>query len=312
MKRPVFVVDVFTEEPLAGNAAGVLLDAEALDAPTLQRIAAEMKHAETAFPLSPRDPSTAFYLRWFTPAMEVTFCGHATVAALAVLAGEAGRLPIPAKGVHRTAFTCKAGRLQAELSRDGRGGRGGLRIQVQTPFAAFAQERISGALISSLGLVPEVLDPGRPPLRTAPGIASSVGTSNLFLCLRDRSALARARPDFPRLAAICREMSVGGTVLYVPSPAPGVDGAMRCVFPVDAGGEEDPVGGSAAGQFVTLLHEAQAGGLPRRFLFTQGDELGRPGRVEVELRPADGEGQVRAWIGGGATVVLRGELDLGG
>jgi trans-2,3-dihydro-3-hydroxyanthranilate isomerase len=309
MKRPIFVVDVFTEEPLLGNAAGVLLDAQDLDASTLQRIAAEMKHAETAFPLPPREPSSAFHLRWFTPAMEVTFCGHATFATLAVLAGEAERIRVPDQGVHRIAFTCKAGRLHAELSRDGQRR---LRIQIETPSASFVPERIPGELLAALGLPAEVLEPAVPPCRTAPGVASSVGTSNLFLCLRDREALARARPDFPRVAAICREKAVGGAILYARAPAAGVDAAMRCFFPGDAGVEEDPVTGSAAGQLGILLHETRPAALPRRFTFTQGDELGRPGRVEVEIRPSDTEGQVRAWIGGSATVVLRGELDLGG
>ena len=55
-----------------------------------------------------------------------------------------------------------------------------------------------------------------------------------------------------------------------------------------------------------LLPEA----LPRRLSFTQGDEMGRPGRVEVEVRPDAEPGKVRGWIGGNATTVLRGELQL--
>lgn len=305
MPMPIYVVDVFTDAPFRGNAAGVVLDGGGLDARVMQAIAAELKHAETAFPSEGREPGAAVHLRWFTPAMEVTFCGHATVGALTALA-DAGRLPVPAPGeaARRIGFTCKAGLLQAEL---GRGPSGEVRLRVQTPPASFVPERVSGALLHALGLVPEVLDPSPGPRRTAPGVASSVGTSNLFLRLRDRDALARVRPDFRALAAEAAGMAVGGVILYVVDPAPGVDAAQRCFFPGDAGVEEDPVTGSAAGQLGLLLHELRPGALPRRSVFTQGDEMGRPGRVEVEVKD-EGQG-ARSWIGGATRIVLRGQLD---
>lgn len=305
MSMPVFVVDVFTDVPFRGNAAGVVLDGGELEPQAMQAIAAEMKHAETAFPSPGREPAAAVHLRWFTPAMEVTFCGHATVGALTVLAEE-GRLPLPAAGAppRRIAFTCKAGLLQAEL---GRGPGGEARVQVQTPAASFVPERVPAALLHALGLVPEVFAPEPGARRTAPGVASSVGTSNLFLRVRDRPTLSRARPDFRALAAEAGAIGVGGVILYALDPAKEVDAAMRCFFPGDAGVEEDPVTGSAAGQLGVLLQELRPWPLPRRLIFTQGDELGRPGRVEVEVR--DEGGSARCWIGGRTRTVLRGRLD---
>jgi predicted PhzF superfamily epimerase YddE/YHI9 len=50
--------------------------------------------------------------------------------------------------------------------------------------------------------------------------------------------------------------------------------------------------------------------MPRRIVITQGDEMGRPGVVEVEVRPEAEPGRVRGWIGGRAVTVLRGELEL--
>ena len=49
--------------------------------------------------------------------------------------------------------------------------------------------------------------------------------------------------------------------------------------------------------------------LPRRLVFSQGDEMGRPGRIEVEVR-READGAVRGWIGGNAITILRGELAL--
>src|SRR3954452_4500881 len=72
-----FVVDAFTDAVFGGNPAGVgLLDAPA-DAGWMQRVAAEFRHAETAF-VVPRTDGT-YDLRWFTPLVEVDLCGHATL-----------------------------------------------------------------------------------------------------------------------------------------------------------------------------------------------------------------------------------------
>jgi PhzF family phenazine biosynthesis protein len=308
LRKPIYVVDVFTEVPLRGNPAGVVLDAGELEARVMQAIAAEMKHAETAFPSPSPEPGAAVHLRWFTPAMEVTFCGHATVGALTVLAQEAKAIRVPEHGVERIAFTCKAGLLHAELAR---GEAGRVQVQVETPFASFVPATVPANLRDALGLPAEAFDATPGPRRTAPGIASSVGSSNLFLRLRNREALARVRPDFRALASAASAIFVGGVILYVLEPAEGVDAAMRCFFPGDAGVEEDPVTGSAAGQLGALVQETLPAPLPRRLVFTQGDELGRPGRVRVEVRP-EAQGRFRSWIGGGTRVVLRGELDLRG
>lgn len=82
MPIPIYVVDAFADEPFEGNPAAVcLLDHEPA-AEWMQEVAAEMKHAETAFvwPMS-----NDFGLRWFTPTTEVSLCGHATLASAKVL-----------------------------------------------------------------------------------------------------------------------------------------------------------------------------------------------------------------------------------
>ena len=101
VKRACYVVDAFSDRPLAGNSAGVVFDAEALDTAELQRIAEELKHAETAFPLPAREPQAAFHLRWFTTFCEVGFCGHATLAALHALVEDAKRIRVDSEGVTR-------------------------------------------------------------------------------------------------------------------------------------------------------------------------------------------------------------------
>src|SRR2546427_239455 len=223
MRRPCYVVDSFAPHPLAGNPAGVVLDGADLDAKTMQRIANELKHSETAFPLPAREPTAA------------------------------------------------------------------------------------------LGIVPEALSPEMVPWKSA------ILEGNLYVCVRDRETLARCRPDGPSLDRLGRQLGVAGFAVFALHPAAGVDAAVRCFFP-GYGILEDPVTGSAAGQLGALIQTVQPEPMPRRLLFTQGDEMGRPGRIEVEVRETMGghhemvspeiTSRFRAFIGGNAVTVLRGELDL--
>ena len=299
MRRPCYVVDAFSAQPLLGNSAGVLLDGADLDGKAMQRIANELKHSETAFPLPAREPVSAFHLRWFTPEAEVAFCGHATLAAFHVLVEEARRIRVPDRCVVHTSFTCRSGKLQVELSREN----GRLRVLIETPASKFEPAQLPADLLAALGLVPEVLDPKIAPQKSA------ILEGNLYLCLRDRDALARCKPDGPALAALGKQMGVAGFVVYTLNPKAGVDAAVRCFFP-GYGILEDPVTGSAAGQLGALIQSVLPEIMPRKLLFTQGDEMHRPGRVEVEVRPEAEPGKVRGWIGGAAVTVLRGELEL--
>ncbi|KAA9161789.1 PhzF family phenazine biosynthesis protein [Amycolatopsis acidicola] len=81
----LYIVDAFTDTPFAGNAAGVVLLDEPADAAWMQSVAAELKHPETAFVEVGEGPRP---LRWFTPAVEVDLCGHATLATGHILGGE--------------------------------------------------------------------------------------------------------------------------------------------------------------------------------------------------------------------------------
>jgi PhzF family phenazine biosynthesis protein len=84
MAIPYYHVDVFTDELFAGNPAGVCILSAFLADSTLQRIAVENRHSNTAFVVPRADGD--FDLRWFTPKIEDDLCGHATLASAYVLA----------------------------------------------------------------------------------------------------------------------------------------------------------------------------------------------------------------------------------
>src|SRR5580765_7319323 len=109
MKIPLYQVDAFSRRPFAGNPAAICPLAKWLPDETMQLVAAENNLSETAFYV--RDGS-AFDLRWFTPAVEVDLCGHATLAAACVIQ-EIRRETADSRVVFRT----KSGELAVE--RDG-------------------------------------------------------------------------------------------------------------------------------------------------------------------------------------------------
>ena len=104
----IYQVDAFTDKPFAGNPAAVCLLKEAADAAWMQAVAAEMNLSETAFLVPQAD---GYHLRWFTPAVEVDLCGHATLASAYVL-WETGNLAADAEA----RFHTKSGLLTAVLA----------------------------------------------------------------------------------------------------------------------------------------------------------------------------------------------------
>jgi PhzF family phenazine biosynthesis protein len=206
-ERPrIFVVDAFTAKPFSGNPAAVML--EHGDAAWMQRVAAEMKHSETAF-VRTRDAG-GYDLRWFTPEVEVDLCGHATLASAHVLWEHAG-------AGHAT-FHTRSGELRAVHNDDGS-------YTLDFPVAEPAPEPAKPHLFAALGIEPVDF------LRT---------DGEFFCCVVDSADAVRGlAPDFGALRALADVRGV-----YVTAPGDGsYDIVSRCFAP-RVGIDEDPVTGS--------------------------------------------------------------------
>ena len=132
----IFQVDAFTSRPFSGNPAAVcLLDVEP-DPDWMQDVAAEMNLAETAFVFPIGDQ---LHLRWFTPAIEVDLCGHATLATAHIL-WETNRVPQDSPCV----FQSKSGELRASRIDD--------QIELDFPVATAKQVPAPDGMIESLGV----------------------------------------------------------------------------------------------------------------------------------------------------------------
>lgn len=213
MKLVFAQIDAFADRPFTGNQAAVMPLQDWLADDVLQAIAEENNVAETAFIIPDASGAADFGLRWFTPAVEVALCGHATLASgHFVLSTDPAR-----EGV--TFRTRKAGIL--EVRRDG--------------------PRENGAYAMALPAYP-------PAPAEVPGLLDALGVdlgetfqhpNGYDLTVLDSAeAVLAVRPDFKALAAI------GHTLNIVTAPGTGTDVISR-VFAPAAGIDEDPVTGSA-------------------------------------------------------------------
>jgi predicted PhzF superfamily epimerase YddE/YHI9 len=206
VKLPIYVADAFASEAFKGNPAGVCPLDDPLAETLMLSIAAEMKHAETAF-LVRRGPAE-FDLRWFTPAAEVDLCGHATLASAHVL-WEIGAAP---KGETIT-FHTKSGALTAAPMAD----------MIQLDFPA---EPVDAApLPSPLSFIGKSVFTGKNRL-------------DWFVQLEDEDQVRAVQPDFDEIN------SMGLRGLVVTAQGRDYDIVSRFFAP-QVGVPEDPVTGSA-------------------------------------------------------------------
>ena len=294
MARRFVTLDVFTEQRLAGNPLAVVLDAEGLDAAAMQAIAREFNLSETVFVLAPMQARHRARLRIFTPGRELPFAGHPTVGTAVLLA-----LQDPARGDAR-AFGLEEGigvvSCVVETLADGSGGRARFRLPILPDYLGPGPE--PALLASLLGLEPRDIGTGR----HAP---SRHGVGPRFTCVPVGSvaALDAARPA---------QAPEPGDGLYLYAPDPEGQGWRWRVrmFAPDFGVPEDPATGAAAAAFAGVLMQFEAmGDGTHDVAIRQGDAMGRPSAIALQLTIASGA--LRAVeIGGGAVIVSDGTLHV--
>jgi len=204
-----FKVDSFTAEPFSGNPAGVCLLTEPRDERWMQAMAREMNLSETAFLLREGD---GFRLRWFTPAVEVELCGHATLASAHVLWEEGVLAPS-----ETARFATRSGELRASRSGD--------LIELDFPTKPEHPAEPPENLLEALRVKPLYL--GR-------------NVFDYLLLLDSEEAVRAVSPDF----ALLRTVTVRGVIVTAPSARPEFDFVSRFFAPA-VGVDEDPVTGSA-------------------------------------------------------------------
>lgn len=210
MPTPLYQVDAFTDTAFRGNPAAVCLLERAAPADWMQLVAAEMNLSETAF-LVPREDEE-YDLRWFTPAVEVDLCGHATLASAHVL-WETERLTPGADA----RFHTRSGLLTA--TRDGD------RITLDFPATVSTSTDAPDGLADALGV-------------QLVHVAKS--RYDYLVEVEDEATVRALEPDFRALG----EIDVVRGIMVTARGTDGTDFVSRFFAPA-AGVDEDPATGSA-------------------------------------------------------------------
>lgn len=271
------LVNVFAESPLAGNPLCVFEDARGMDAPTMQALALQFNLSETTFIL-PSSVATA-RVRIFTPAFEMPFAGHPTLGTAHIvreltgcgdrltLEMQAGIIPVAARGDEWT-LDANAPRHRAPTS---------------------SREDLAVAL----GL--DVADIGEAPLWV------DTGSDQLVIPLTSYGAVDRAVPHADLLS---RHASNGARTLAYVFARDGSDVRARFFFLKHGAVVEDPGTGSACANLGGWLL-ATGATLPQQLAIAQGDAVGRPCRLRLDVTA---ERQIR--VSGRVIALGRGAVTL--
>jgi len=273
MECRVFKVDAFTNRPLKGNPAAIVLDCPKLDREIMLAIASELNLSETAFVWPEKN---GFHVRFFTPEDEIPLCGHATVATFYLL----WRMGLVAEGINK--MFSKAGEIDV-LIRDGKV----WLKQLKPKLLSEMDIKVLGDILGTERLI-------------GPALAMTTGTPEGVIGVPTFEDLMNLEPDMAKLVKFSKENGVIG--IYVYTLDSRFDAAGRFFAPA-VGVPEDPVTGTAGGILASYLR--LTGKLVKeRYVFEQGHALRREGTVYVEFD----EGT--PWVGGEAEISLEGRLFL--
>ena len=292
-------VDAFTDTPLTGNPAGVVVEGRYLTDEQMQAIAREMALSETAFILPPATPAADLRIRWFTPTVEVDLCGHATIASFHALA-EDGLYGMSGHGLFTFRLETRSGILPVTVEKSPNF----IQVFLGLPLPEFVRAgQIKLDLMRVLNIQMEDFE-SRMPLVVA---------DYLYVPIRRLHIIFAIKPNFFALSPYLRNKKYGGLCVFTTETVDRESAVHSRFFAPHLGIDEDPVTGSANGPLGVYLFERgllDVPGTEATVIGEQGDVLGRKGRVTVQLT-ADGSHLTSVRIGGRGVTILEGKMAIG-
>lgn len=285
------VVDVFTTQPLEGNPLAVFLNASGIDDVTMQKIARELNLAETVFVVPSTRADCAAGVRIFTPTKEMIFAGHPIIGTSFVLLDE-GIVP---KHSDRFVLDVKVGPVPIRVEPGERP-----LIWLTTPPIHEGRSYDRALCAQVLGLDPnDLLD--------IPPRLLSAGNPSVYIGVKDKEAVDRARLDFAGLG-----MLKGGPeepiCVFVFAPTP--QGAYSRMFAPEYGIAEDPASGSLTGPLATFMmrHGLVSCAAGTCFVSEQGTQMGRRSILRVQIHGEQGMDGID--VGGYVTPIAEATMKL--
>jgi PhzF family phenazine biosynthesis protein len=211
----IWIVHAFTDRVFTGNPAGVVPLERWLPDATLQAIATENNLSETAF-FVPTGLKGNYQLRWFTPATEVSLCGHATLAAGAMLLSELE------PSLEVVVFDTHAGALIVRTTPEG--------YTLDLPRVQRTQWTPQPELLAALG---------------NPAVADAFVAGYATIVLENETAVRNLQPDFAAVNRLVRGPKQGNLSVTAPADEGKPYDFVSRFFAPGVGINEDPVTGSA-------------------------------------------------------------------
>lgn len=309
-------VDAFTETPLTGNPAAVVVDANGLTDGEMQVIAREMAVPETAFILPASVKGADLRIRWFTPTVEVPLCGHATIASFHALAEE-GLFGMSHNGAYHFTIETRSGVFPVTVEKGDPLIDVWFGLNLPTFFRAGIQKL---DVVRILNISLEEFETRLP----------IVADKYLYVPIRRLHTIFALQPNVFAVSQFLSNRNLSGLCVFTTETVERSSSVHSRFFAPNMGINEDPVTGSANGPLGVYLFEngvlQEQGGpqRPRRtmknsseeptnedktlmLIGEQGDAIGRKGRVHIRLSLHGS--QVKAVsIGGRAVTVFDGEM----
>jgi PhzF family phenazine biosynthesis protein len=276
-----FQVRVFGKNPDTGNSAVVVTDAQQLSDDQLQALATKAAVPDTAFVWPDATEPNRFHIRWFTPAQEVTLCGHATLAAARVL-----RETLPAgAGNGRIEFQSAKARLTVTQEES----LSWLELPVPTNTIFEGSRNPFVEAFQIWGSETEL----KLPLELTP-------ERDLIIPLSLAADLGAIEPEWDQLARLGRELKIRGICLLGRQKREKSSHFSSRFFAPHCGIPEDPATGSVQGPLALYMLKhgwASRTENPVRMIGEQGDAMGIPCRLHVEIT-YEGDTPSRLRVGG--------------
>ncbi|ENO11785.1 phenazine biosynthesis protein PhzF family [Thermoplasmatales archaeon SCGC AB-539-C06] len=290
MKINVKKVNAFTESLEGGNPAGVVLDLPDLTDEQMKHVSRVLSVSETAFVFPSRKAD--YKIRFFSPDVEVNLCGHATIATFFTMALEG----IFSQNIN-TVITqeTKAGVLPVDIYFSDETVDRVMMTQATPRYKDICLD--ISILADSLNISVDEIDD------SLPKQIVSTGLFTLPLCVKSFDILKAINPDFKKIKKLCSRFGVGSFHLFTFDTVESDSIYHARNFAPVYGVNEDPVTGTANGAVCSYLIKNKIV-KDRNLICEQGDIMGRPGRVFVEI---DRDG---VKVGGRAKVVEEIEISV--
>lgn len=257
----------FATDPKGGNPAGVWIGDALPDASEMQRVAAEVGYSETAFVAPARGLRRT--VRYYSPEAEIAFCGHATIATGVIIGKDCGA------GTYR--LSTRVGEVPVAVRQ--REGQWEAALTSVEPRHEPAPPALVAGAIGTLGWSARDLDPAIPPVRAYAGVW------HLVLAVTTFERLAALDYDFARLKALM--LADGLATLQLIWRERWDLFHSRNPFPV-GGVVEDPATGAGAAALGGYLRDANLLTPPATIVIRQGEAMGRPSRLVVDIPVSGG------------------------